>query len=892
MPCGFVWLATGRLPTKEKAPTLERAVEAERFYMSNHHSKSIGVLDSSADAIYKALSHVDTTAPQDWLTNDDAPISQREAARIAGISESGLRARIRTGKVSKPDNYTEKWALDLKAMLEQEKVAKADTDTGLLFDDTKENAPTASEGAEVTQPDNSDHSNTVSHATGSAWPMFSLFAHTSTTTAERAITYPELVAMAANPVNIEKGKAKAFITSNATGKTGEAVNAPDIGFAVAVIDIDNSTALDEIESGLQEIGIGRALIYATKTATPTIKKWRVVVPFSEPLDHDTWHSITGLLCERFAGDNAMLRPTQVSYVPNEGSFYHHQELTTGEPLHLNHPVITHAIEREQERLIEFEREKAAMAKAYANESKRAQPQSLANGKSPIDAFNAQFSIESLLDQHGYKRHRGKKYRCPNSTSGVAGVVILDDPTTGLERVYSHHSPDSDPLANGFAHDAFSVFTVLEHGGDSNAALIAAGEITGVTKANQEAYRQQLHQQHLEREKQERLNGFAQVQDVSQAMGQQGHGEATEIAPIRLESLILDLNIPTGSDDCGWALANWLPFGEVTLLAGHGGSGKSYVALVLAVHVALGLPFGGVETTQSRVLFVSCEDSGRIVKQRLSRIADGMMESLANVGQSLDILDLSDIDATLYVANSYDKTCQATVRTAELMQLVKSRNYGLIIVDNASETFGGNEINRQEVRGFVRMLRTGLADISSSVLLLAHINKISATNGGKEDYSGSTAWHNSVRSRISLGQGTIKDQLLLTHQKSNYGKLQEPIALMWNGPCPLPITSEQTRKAINENNNKKREWLLDAMRQIESEGSYLNGSLTGQSSLRSQLKKIDGCPFGGQKGDGKEIESILEELEASGKIEKVYKHGKANGVWQLIPDQSDFDDLLG
>ena len=832
----------------------------------------------------------DTTAPQDWLTNDDAPISQREAARIAGISESGLRARIRTGKVSKPDNYTEKWALDLKAQLEKEKAANTEADnTGLLFEDdtTKENAPTAeSEGAEVTQPDNSPHSNTVSQALGSAWPTFSLFAHTSTTTAEKAITYPELVEMAAKPCEVEKGKAKAFTTGNATGKTGEAVKADDVGFAIAVIDIDNSTALDEIESGLQEIGIGRALIYSTKSATPIEKKWRVVVPFSEPLDRDTWHSITSLLCERFAGDKAMLSPTQVSFVPNEGSFYHHQELTTGEPLNRQSPVIARAIERKQERLKEFEREKEALAKAYASESKRAQqPPSLANGKSAIDAFNAQFSIASLLEPHGYKRHRGKKYLSPNSTSGVAGVVILDDPTTGKERVYSHHSPDSDPLANGFAHDAFSVFTVLEHGGDFKAALIAAGEITGVTKANQEAYHQQKQQQ-----KQERLNDFAQVQDVSQAMGQQGQDGATEIAPVRLESLILDLNIPPESDDCGWALANWLPFGEVTLLAGHGGSGKSYVALVLAVHVALGLPFGGVETTQSRVLFVSCEDSGRIVKQRLSRIADGMMESLANVGQSLDILDLSDIDATLYVANSYDKTCQATVRTAELMQLVKSRNYGLIIVDNASETFGGNEINRQEVRGFVRMLRTGLADISSSVLLLAHINKISATNGGKEDYSGSTAWHNSVRSRISLGQGTIKDQLLLTHQKSNYGKLQEPIALMWNGPCPLPITSEQTKKVINENNNKKREWLLDAMRQIESNGDYLNGSLSGRGSLRSQLKKIDGCPFG-EKGDGREIESILEELEASGKIEKVHKTDKAKGVWQLIPDQSGFDDLL-
>lgn len=763
-----------------------------------------------------------------------------------------------------------------------------DSDNTGLLDTTKENAPTASEGAEVTQPDNSDYFNTVSHATGSQWPMFSLFAHTNTTTAEKAITYPELVEMAAKPVNVHKEHAKAFTTSNATGKTGEAVKADDVGFAVAVIDIDNSTALDGITDGLQEIGIGRALIYSTKSATATTKKWRVVVPFSEPLDRDTWHSITNLLCERFAGDKAMLSPTQVSYVPNRGESYDNRELTTGEPLNRQSPVVARAIDRKRERLIEFEREKEAIAKAYASESKRAQqPPSLANGKSAIDAFNAQFSIASLLEQHGYKRHRGKKYLCPNSTSGFAGVVILNDPTTGKERVYSHHSPDSDALANGFAHDAFSVFTVLEHGGDFKAALIAAGDITGITKANQEAFHQQKQQQ-----KQERLNDFAQVQDVSQAGGQQGHEGATEIAPIRLESLILDLNIPPESDDCGWALANWLPFGEVTLLAGHGGSGKSYVALVLAVHVALGLPFGGVETTQSRVLFVSCEDSGRIVKQRLSRIADGMMESLANVGQSLDILDLSDIDATLYGAiDSYDKTCGATVRTAELMQLVKSRNYGLIIVDNASETFGGNEINRQEVRGFVRMLRTGLADISSSVLLLAHINKISATNGGKEDYSGSTAWHNSVRSRISLGQGTIKDQLLLTHQKSNYGKLQEPIALVWNGPCPLPITSEQARKTINENNNKKREWLLDAMRQIESEGGYLNGSLSGQSSLRSQLKKIDGCPFGGHKGDGREIESILEELEASGKIEKVHKTGKANGVWQLIPDQSDIDGLL-
>ena len=50
--------------------------------------------------------------------------------------------------------------------------------------------------------------------------------------------------------------------------------------------------------------------------------------------------------------------------------------------------------------------------------------------------------------------------------------------------------------------------------------------------------------------------------------------------------------------------SWVPHDEVTLLAGHGGGGKSYVALSIAVHVALGLCFDLLKTKQTNDLEVN------------------------------------------------------------------------------------------------------------------------------------------------------------------------------------------------------------------------------------------------------------------------------------------------
>ena len=88
----------------------------------------------------------------------------------------------------------------------------------------------------------------------------------------------------------------------------------------------------------------------------------------------------------------------------------------------------------------------------------------------ITLFNAKHSAEGLLEAHGYTR-RGQRWMSPTSSSGLAGVTILNG------RVYSHHG--SDPLADGHSHDAFDLFRILDHGGDTRAAIKAAAEELGM-----------------------------------------------------------------------------------------------------------------------------------------------------------------------------------------------------------------------------------------------------------------------------------------------------------------------------------------------------------------------------------------------------------------------------
>ncbi len=213
----------------------------------------------------------------------------------------------------------------------------------------------------------------------------------------------------------------------------------------------------------------------------------------------------------------------------------------------------------------------------------------------------------------------------------------------------------------------------------------------------------------------------------------------------------------------------LPGGVVTLLGAHGGAGKSTLSLIATACLVTGRPFMGKAVEKCRVVFFSGEDPAPVIRRRLSRICRHMEISPHELSSGLLMLDATDLP-TLYNGDE-------TAAFAALRLDVKQFNPGVIIIDNASDTFDSNEIERARVREFMRLLASlGKAD-NAAVLLLAHIDKQAARGGSSnEAYSGSTAWHNSARSRLFLS--AKDDGLILEHQKSNFGPRSDPIYLRW------------------------------------------------------------------------------------------------------------------
>ena len=96
----------------------------------------------------------------------------------------------------------------------------------------------------------------------------------------------------------------------------------------------------------------------------------------------------------------------------------------------------------------------------------------AGGGDVIGTFNRAYSPGDSLVANGY-RAAGTRWMAPDSSTGIPGVVRLPD----SDRIYSHHG--SDPLSDGFSHDAFSVYCQVECNGNVSAAVATAADMLGL-----------------------------------------------------------------------------------------------------------------------------------------------------------------------------------------------------------------------------------------------------------------------------------------------------------------------------------------------------------------------------------------------------------------------------
>ena len=289
---------------------------------------------------------------------------------------------------------------------------------------------------------------------------------------------------------------------------------------------------------------------------------------------------------------------------------------------------------------------------------------------------------------------------------------------------------------------------------------------------------------------------------------------------------------------------YLPRGVVALLGAHGGTGKSTIALMLGVCAALGLPLFGIATVPCKVLFVSLEDGENIVRHRLAFICHAWKIAPAQLDGKLYIVDGTE-SPELFSADSRGAG-ETTATYVELRKLVQSEGVGLVVVDNASDAYGGDEIQRRQVRAFIRSLVEVARLTNCAVVLLAHVDKNTSKSRkaeGGEGYSGSTAWHNSARSRLFMTR-TDMDTLTLEHQKSNLGRCHEPLALEWpdgglpqlkgNDPADDPLNPYRQRSEGRAEDERAIS-VLQMIAEFEGRQQFCSTANTSRNHVHAVLK---------------------------------------------------------
>jgi len=324
----------------------------------------------------------------------------------------------------------------------------------------------------------------------------------------------------------------------------------------------------------------------------------------------------------------------------------------------------------------------------------------------------------------------------------------------------------------------------------------------------------------------------------------------------------------------WIWNGYVPAGYVTLLSGHGGAGKSLCALQLAVCVAMGLPAFERATQRVQVLFVSAEDDAIMVMRRLRKICRCLQVDMTDLRQWLQVVDMTSGSPVLFdeVRELGVRRGAVTDTYTALTHLVRREGFGFIVVDNASDTFGADEINRAMVRGFLRSL-TAWARHGGAVMLLGHVDKNVSRGknvpreGADEAYSGSTAWHNSVRSRLFL-QVLPGGKLELLHQKCNVGPKLPPLQLAWSSDGVIQHESQVGAVHMIELKLHLRA-LLTLLIDFTERGEFVSP----EKNSRNHAVALMGTQRDFPKGlKATEIFDLLRDAERDGLIERVQYRG--------------------
>jgi hypothetical protein len=152
----------------------------------------------------------------------------------------------------------------------------------------------------------------------------------------------------------------------------------------------------------------------------------------------------------------------------------------------------------------------------------------------------------------------------------------------------------------------------------------------------------------------------------------------------------------------WIAEGWVMRGDVSILAGAGGTGKSTAAMDFAVHLAKGLDWCGIRITRAyKVLFIDEEQGARETLRLALRLDAGTATNLFIASEQG--IDLSDID-----------------QVDRLREFIITNGIEIVIFDSAQQVFGiENENDAPEVGRIFKRLFALREELGTTFLIVHH-----------------------------------------------------------------------------------------------------------------------------------------------------------------------------
>ena len=256
-------------------------------------------------------------------------------------------------------------------------------------------------------------------------------------------------------------------------------------------------------------------------------------------------------------------------------------------------------------------------------------------------------------------------------------------------------------------------------------------------------------------------------------------------------------------------------GKISILAGHGGRGKSLLALHRVVAIASGIPITGEAVKRRKVWLISLEDDINDLRERITGISIGHNLEQADYAENLMV---SSFDQ--WFSHIGGKTFAEILES--IIATIQANKIGLLMVDPLGHFLQIDENDNKEMGEFMKQIQTIARKTECAVLFIHHSRK--TMPGGKTDgldLRGASAIHAHARiieivNRLPEAEaetmgitGTEKKNIIrIENDKGNFAELADSICYRFEAQeLPNGGISPSMHKIIEINS---MDWLTTEM----------------------------------------------------------------------------------